>query len=147
MSIEELITTEPVKISPYTSGTGVPARLVCCVPLKLKDNLGSCSELNCGALGTGNSISLTPPKSNPAPIPKAAFAPKPAAAKLPAPNPVNGAVNKPPTPKLIAIKAPPNKALPSPPEPDTTGTNLISDLPTGKCNSSIFTFSFSNKTW
>ena len=145
MSIEELITTEPVKISPYTKGTGVPALLVCCVPLKLKDNLGSCSELNWGILGVGNNISLTPLKTNPAPIPKAAFAPKPAAANPPAPKD-NGAVNKPPTPKLKAINAPPNKALPIPPEPDITGTNLISDRPTGKCNSSILRFSLPIKT-
>ena len=61
--MEPLITTEPVKISPNTRGTGVPALPVCCVPPKLNDNLGSSSELNSCLLGSGVNISDTPVSS------------------------------------------------------------------------------------
>ena len=52
MSIAAEITTEPVNISPYIIGTGVPALEVFCIPEKLKDNCGSSSEFS--SLGNGN---------------------------------------------------------------------------------------------
>jgi len=61
------ITTEPVKISPYTIGTGVPARDVFWVPEKLKDILGSPSLEKSGSSGKGKSIPLTPPNTITAP--------------------------------------------------------------------------------
>ena len=79
------ITTEPVTISPYTIGTGVPAREVFCTPLKLKDNCGSSSELNFCGSGNGNNNSETPCKTNEAPTYTKPLANAPAFAN---PNPV-----------------------------------------------------------
>ena len=118
------MTTEPVKISPYTIGTGVPALDVFCTPLKLKDSCGSSSELNFCGSGKGNNISVTPVNNKPAPIPNAAFAAKLAVAKL-APKPLpktRDLVIKPPAPKERAIKAPPSNIYPIfPPCPLITG--------------------------
>ena len=80
MSIAAEITTEPVKISPYTIGTGVPALLVFCTPLKLKETFGSSSELNSFGCSTGNNNWLTPPRTRAIPI----FPAKAAKLNLPA---------------------------------------------------------------
>ena len=52
------ITTDPVTISPYTIGTLVPALVVFCTPLKLKEILGSWTS----SIGSscGNKIPLAP---------------------------------------------------------------------------------------
>jgi hypothetical protein len=134
VSIAALITTLPVNISPYTIGIGVPARDVFCIPLKLKDNCGSSSELKSGSFGKGNSISLTPDNTKEAPIPIAAFVMAPAAAKEPGAtiglknDPIVKGVNK----KAPPIKAAPNNTFPIPlPAPLMTGIKCISSCPTG----------------
>ena len=58
VSTEAEITTDPVVISPYTTGNVVPGLAVFCIPLKLHDSLGSASLS--GGSGKGNNKSLTP---------------------------------------------------------------------------------------
>ena len=63
-------------------GTGVPALDVFCNPPKLKDNLGSSSELKSCGFGKGNNNSLTPKRVRPTPTFAAC------AAKLPPKKPI-----------------------------------------------------------
>jgi len=58
VSIEAEITTDPTTISPYTIGTLVPALVVFCTPLKLKDTLGSWSSST--GFSCGNKSPLAP---------------------------------------------------------------------------------------
>ena len=142
MSTAAEITTEPVKISPYTIGTGVPALDVFCTPAKLNDNCGSSSELNFCGSGKGNNISLTPVRSKATPIfptvamkalgaAPVAIKPKP---PIPKANPAPGAAI------AIPIKTAPSNIFPIPlPAPLITGIKCMSCLPTGWCISSSFT--------
>ena len=75
------MTTDPTNTSPYTTGIGVPARLVFCSELNWNDTLGSSSAAKSGNSGRGKSRSTTLPKTKAPPPTSNALVVNVAAAK------------------------------------------------------------------